>query len=117
MPPLDFCSRRYLVARHPKNIAEDAFTYYQSSHRVHVEQAVGQLVARCRLFTASMRFALHHSMRLVDAGMLSSNFNIIVREVASVGQGERCDLERSFVRAVFIEHIRRQGIVLPDLYS
>jgi hypothetical protein len=54
-------------------IARDAFNYYQSSSRVHAEQAFGILVARFGILWRPLRFKLARAPRILAACMRIHN--------------------------------------------
>ena len=53
--------------------AEDAFNYYHSSLRMHVEQAFGMLVGKWRILS-QLSFSLHTNARLIVLSMKLHNF-------------------------------------------
>lgn len=56
--------------------AADAFNYYQSSHRMHIEQAFGYMIARWGILKRPLRFALAENVRIVQLSMVLNNFCI-----------------------------------------
>ena len=58
------------------NSAEDAFNFFLSSFRVHVEQAFGMLVARWNLLRSGLRYSLRNTFVTVQAMLLLHNFCI-----------------------------------------
>jgi hypothetical protein len=63
------------------DVARDAFNFYQSSLRIHIEQAFGQLVRRFGIFWKPIQFSIHSVLALVHACMCIHNFIIDQREV------------------------------------
>lgn len=57
-------------------VARDAFNFYQSSHRVHVEQAFGILIRRFGILWRTLGFCLPECPRIVYTCMTLHNFLI-----------------------------------------
>ena len=58
------------------NSPEDAYNFFQSSLRMHVEQAFGQLMARWRLLGMSLKYSIHLNGAIFQAAMALHNFCI-----------------------------------------
>jgi len=54
----------------------DAFNFYQSSHRMHIEQAFGILMARWGILWRPLRFSLSQNIRVFKLAMCLHNFCI-----------------------------------------
>jgi hypothetical protein len=123
--------------------AKDAFNFYQSSLRIHIEQSFGQLVRRFGILWRPLQFNIHSVFEIVHACMCVHNFLIDEREgddrfdarslVESAGggdaefaewwsrtsassgssRGRRRDLERSGLREHLTEHLRLRGDTRP----
>jgi hypothetical protein len=63
------------------DVAKDAFNFYQSSLRIHIEQAFGQLVRRFGILWKPIQFSIHSVLAIVHACMCIHNFIIDQREV------------------------------------
>jgi DDE superfamily endonuclease len=63
------------------DVAKDAFNFYQSSLRIHIEQAFGQLVRRFGILWKPIQFSIHSVHAIVHACMCIHNFIIDQREV------------------------------------
>lgn len=126
-----------------KRDAEDAFNFYLSSLRIHVEQAFGIMVARWGILWKPLAFDLHRNTRIICAIMKLHNFCIdekdevlvhgternVVMETAtrdwydrvkqSFGdntrsQGRRCDLEKSMLRRQMVNVVSALGLSRPS---
>lgn len=58
----------------PRGSSEDAYIYFQSSARMHVEQAFGQLFSRSRVLGSKICFSLRVTIKLIEAAMSMHNF-------------------------------------------
>jgi DDE superfamily endonuclease len=124
--------------------AKDAFNFYQSSLRIHIEQAFGQLVRRFGLLWKPIQFSIRSVLSLVHACMCIHNLIIDERgsdeaneemsalvqnegrgaaefaewwsrTTASEGfRGRRRDLERSELRERLTEVLRVRGDTRPQ---
>jgi DDE superfamily endonuclease len=124
--------------------AKDAFKFYQSSLRIHIEQSFGQLVRRFGILWKPLNFNIYSVCEVVHACMSVHNFLIDANEgstnfdttslVQSVGGGDtefeawwsrepgsggclwerRRDLESSGVRDDLTEYLRRRGDRRPS---
>lgn len=56
--------------------AKDGFKFYQSSHRMRIEQAFGTMIARWGILWRPLRFSLSHNIRAVQLAMCLHNFCI-----------------------------------------
>ena len=63
----------------PAGTPEDAFNFYLSSLRVHVEQSFGQLLARWRLLGMRMCSTVELNARLIHAATILHNYCIDTR--------------------------------------
>jgi DDE superfamily endonuclease len=68
-------------------IARDAFSYYQSFSRVHVEQAFGILAARFGILWRPFRFKLARAPRILAACMRIHNHRIDTGSLKRVEYG------------------------------
>jgi len=66
--------------RAPVGSREDAFNFYQSSLRMHIEQAFGVLVARWGILWTPLKYDLHRSTRVVEVALKLHNFCIEEQE-------------------------------------
>lgn len=60
----------------PEGSPEDAYNYFESSARMHVEQACGQLLIRWRVLGSWLRSSLRATIKLIEAAMSLRNFCI-----------------------------------------
>ena len=58
----------------PPGSPEDAFNFFLSSIRIHIEQAFGMLVARWNLLRAGLRYSLQNTFTTIQAMLLLHNF-------------------------------------------
>jgi len=82
--------RNWLItpyARSQCNDKEKYFNFFLSSHRVHIEQAFGHLVARWRVLNGGLEFSLSRNIRVVCACMKLHNL--------CIEQGESFDSVRN----------------------
>lgn len=134
----------YLLTPVPSRLAppgspSDAYNFFQSSLRMHVEQAFGQLLTRWRLLGSRLRFNLQLNVNIILAAMALHNFCADVRDIDlycftspeerlaateltsawmsdhSQGnqQGRRRDMEHSSLREAIVADIAAQGLVRP----
>lgn len=54
--------------------AEDGFNYFQSSHRMHIEQAFGIMMARWGILWKPLCFSLARNVRVIQLAMVLHNF-------------------------------------------
>jgi len=54
----------------------DAFNFYQSSHRMHIEQAFAIMMARWEILWRPLRFSLSQNIRVSKLAMCLHNFCI-----------------------------------------
>ena len=118
---------------------EDAYNFFQSSLRMHVEQALAQSMSHRRLLGMSLKHSIHFNGAIVQAAMALHNFRIKQQdanidvaidtadknEVESLihywlannsnpyGGGRRRDLENSSTRDRVVRDIREQGLTRP----
>lgn len=64
----------------PCKESRDAFNFYLSSCRIHIECAFGELVMRWGIFWRTMRFGLRKSIDIVNVAMLVHNFIVDYRQ-------------------------------------
>jgi hypothetical protein len=121
----------------------DAYNFYQSSHRVHIEQAFGMLVRRFGIFWRPLGFDLPRCGVIVGVAMRLHNWCIdhnakipqetretrasnkeafsrwwdnatSLREDAGARQGQRSDLQpNSALRDALTEHLAAIGAIRP----
>ena len=126
-----------------ESIPRDAFNFFHSSIRLHVEQAFGILVSRWGVLWTTIRFALRSASKLLSCCMPLHNYCIenngpprassltIEEERLSTkafarwwsavthlrnsekSQGRRRDLEHSELRDVLTSHLRYSHIIRP----
>eukprot|EP00171_Calliarthron_tuberculosum_P003357 IDg3357t1 len=72
------CSNYMLVPvsaiRAPPGSAADAYNFFQSSLRIHVDQAFGQLLTRWRLLGSRLSFSLRSTVHIIECTMALHNF-------------------------------------------
>jgi hypothetical protein len=61
------------------DVAKDAFNFYQSSLRIHIEQAFGQLVRRFGILSKPIQFSIYSALAIVHACMCIHIFIIYQR--------------------------------------
>ena len=81
---------------------EDNYNFFQSSSRISVECAFGEIGLQWGILWKPLRFSLVHNVDVIDACMRLHNFIVDYREMA----GE-ADLIDEIERAVFNEDCRR----------
>ena len=68
------------IQGHPNKDARDAFNFYLSSCRIHIECAFGELVMRWGILWRSLRFSLAKSIKVINVCMLLHNFIVDHRQ-------------------------------------
>lgn len=141
------CSE-YLLTPHSKSalgeeahrVSREAFNFFQSSHRVHIEQAFGMLVARWGILWRPLSVAFSRSALIVAVAMRLHNFcrehdseepeppqtsNASEREAAfsrwwenasalrAPRAGVRRDLEGSALRDALTAEVESLGLIKP----
>lgn len=72
-----YACTNYLITQYSKSNADedqDNFNYYQSSLRMHIEQAFGMLVARWRILRGGLQYSVERSTNSVCLLMKLHNF-------------------------------------------
>ena len=71
-------SESIIVPYHSSTLTEDQdnFNFYFSSLRIHIEQAFGILVARCRILRDRLDFGLEHCTAIMSVAMKLHNYCI-----------------------------------------
>ena len=95
------CSE-YLITPVPRSEAnddEDAFNFYLSQLRIHIEQAFGMLVSKWRILETPMSFSVRKCTRVVAAAMCLHNWCINERESL------QCGLDPDVWKAVYTDTI------------
>lgn len=142
------CTKRIICPWPGKNLSieKDCFNYWQSSARIHIEQAFGILVARWGIFWRPMRIRISKSAKVVAVCCKLHNFIIDNSDTTAVPQPsgldnstnnepvdtdlhlqDTCDTEEqdhdgkrslgsSAIRDEFTEAIRAEGLERPAVY-
>jgi len=141
------CTNRLLTPWPGKNlpVSKDCFNYWQSSARIHIEQAFGILVARWGIFWRPMRVRLFKASRIVMVCCKLHNFIIDNSQTVTVPRqpplqedpnnpidqdihlqdtcdteieyhDRRRDIEISVIRSALTKSIKDKGLERPPVY-
>lgn len=142
------CTNRLLCPWPGRNItvAKDCFNYWQSSARIHIEQAFGIMVARWGILWRPLRVSVSKAAKIVVTCAKLHNFIIDNSNSSSLSQelppsSNNCDspidqmihfqdtcdtemeihnrsrdLETSDIRAALTDRLRIEGLTRPLLY-
>jgi DDE superfamily endonuclease len=131
-----------LLSEEGQQSSRDAYKYFQSSHRVHVEQAFGRLVRRRGILWSPLKFDLPRIGIIVCVAMRLQNYCIdesahvprgspaneievneafrrwwsnatALREIVSTRQGARSDLQCNTLRDMLTEQLANIGAMRP----
>jgi len=86
---------------------EDNFNFFQSSSRIYVECAFGEIDLRWGILWRPLKFSLKHSSAVIDACMRLHNFIVDFRE--------KTNSPDNIDRGVFDDDCRRYLAVNPDI--
>jgi DDE superfamily endonuclease len=144
-----YCCRGRLMTPWPGrrlSMERDCFNYWQSSARIHIEQAFGMLVGRWGIFWRPIRGSVQKASRVVVVCMKLHNFIISQGSIAvpdvyeedneqhrdapdravhfqdgvdtdDVMHRRRRDLESSFLRDILTQELKDRGLRRPNVYS
>jgi DDE superfamily endonuclease len=131
-----------MLSEEGHQLSRDAYNYFQSSHRIHVEQAFGRLVRRWGVLWSPLRFDFPRIGIIVGVAMRLQNYCIdeaahvpkgspaneievneafgrwwnnatALREIVSTRQGVRSDLQCSNLRNMLTEQLGIIGAMRP----
>ena len=80
-------------SRAPLGSPEDAFNFYFSSLRTHIEQAFGVLVSRWRILWRPLRFSIRTNVRIIEGAIKLHNFCIDHGDGCIRKSRDKCDFQ------------------------